>query len=68
MTFFLKCLLLFLYMSVNLHYICLMSLLTDLTAPKLQDHREKLAHTVPFKVAVNISPPDRLVQIASYMP
>lgn len=45
-----------------------MCLLTDLIAPKPQDHRAKLAHTVPFKVAVNISPPDRLVQIASYMP
>lgn len=45
-----------------------MSLLTDLIAPKPQDHGAKLAHTVPFKVAVNISPPDRLVQIASYMP
>ncbi len=45
-----------------------MCLLTDLIVPKPQNHRAKLAHTVPFKVAINISPPDRLVQIASYMP
>lgn len=45
-----------------------MYLLTDMIAPKPQDHRAKLSHTVPFKVAINISPPDRLVQIASYMP
>lgn len=44
-----------------------MSLLTDLIAPKPQDHRAKLALIVPFKVAVKISPSDRLVQIASYM-
>lgn len=35
---------------------------------KPQDHRAKLAQTVPFKVAINISRPDRLVQTASYMP
>ncbi len=45
-----------------------MCLLTDLIAPKPQDHRAKLAHTVPLKVAINISPTDILVQIASYMP
>lgn len=45
-----------------------MCLLTDLIAPKPHYHRAKLAHTVPFKVAINISPPDRLVQIAFYMP
>lgn len=45
-----------------------MCLLTDLIASKPQDHRVKLAHTVPFKVMANISPPDGLVQIASYMP
>lgn len=45
-----------------------MCILTDLIVPRLQNHRAKLAHTVPFKVAVNISPTDRLVQIASYKP
>lgn len=45
-----------------------MCLLTDLIVPKPHDHRAKLAHTVPFKVAINIFPPDRLVQIAFYMP
>lgn len=45
-----------------------MCLLTDLIAPKPQDHCANLAHTVSFKVAINISPTDRLVQIASYMP
>lgn len=45
-----------------------MSLLTDMIEPKLQDHGAKLAHTVPFKVAINISLLDRLVQIASCMP
>lgn len=45
-----------------------MCLLTDLKEPKPVDHRAKLAHTVPFKVAINNSPLDRLVQIALYMP
>lgn len=60
---------LFLYLSVKvLQYICFMCLSTDLMASKPQDLRAKLAHDVPFKVAVNIFPPDRLVQTASYMP
>lgn len=45
-----------------------MCLLTDLIAQRPLEHKAKLAHSVPFKVTVNISPLDRLVQIASYMP
>lgn len=45
-----------------------MCLLTDLKALRAQEHGAELTHTMPFKVTVNISPPDRLVQIASYMP
>lgn len=51
-----------------LQYICLMFSWTDLIDPKPQDHSPKLAPSVPFKVAINISSTDRLVQIASYMP
>lgn len=43
-----------------------MCLLIDLEESKPLDHRAKLAHSVPFKVAINNSPPDRLVQIALY--
>ena len=41
---------------------------TDLMAPRPQEYRAELAHTMPFKGTVNICPPERLVQIASYMP
>lgn len=45
-----------------------MSLSTDLMAPEPRDRGGKLARSVPLKLAVNIAPTDRLVQIASYMP
>lgn len=45
-----------------------MCLLIDLIASKPHDHSAKLAHAVPFKVTVDISSPDILEQIASYMP
>lgn len=51
-----------------LQYICFMCLLIDLIASKPHDHSAKLAHAVPFKVTVDISSPDILEQIASYMP
>lgn len=45
-----------------------MCLLTDLIGPKLQEHRVKLTRNVPFRVTVNFSTTDRLVQIASCKP
>jgi len=45
-----------------------MHLLINSIAPKPQDHKAKLAHTVPLKVIINISKTNILVQIACYMP
>lgn len=42
--------------------------MVDMITPKAQDLKAKLTHTVPLQVSINISPLDRLLQIAFYMP